>query len=93
MTSRATAGFLLNLTSRRPGRGFAMIDVTAGNSQTQRSTMNRCRSIKSTRSPGSSSTAVIAQRRIRNTYWMNAVVPSGTAINHSGEGRRRRHVL
>jgi hypothetical protein len=32
--------------------------------------MNRCRRISSTRSPGSSSTTVIAQRRIRNTYWV-----------------------
>ena len=66
----APAGFLLNLARRGSGRVFAVIDIAAWQSHTQRSTMNRCRSINSTRSPGSSSTTVIAQRRIRNTYWV-----------------------
>jgi hypothetical protein len=40
--------------------------------------MNRCRQISSTRSPGSSSTTVIAHRGIRTTYCSN-LVPSGSS--------------
>ena len=62
------ARFFLHLKRRRGAGVFAVVYVAARQLQTHLSTMNRCRRISSSRSPASSRTTVIAQRRIRKTY-------------------------